>query len=127
MTRVCVVCEGPTEETFVRDVLAPHFAPQGLYLEGQGINTSPGHRGGALKYERVKLHLRNTLRQSSGPVVTTMFDLYALDKGFPGFEQAAQQADLASQAGHPVWHLACRHRCHRRLPARALHPTHPAA
>jgi len=25
MKRVCIVCEGQTEETFVRDVLAPAF------------------------------------------------------------------------------------------------------
>ena len=88
MIRVVVVCEGQTEETFVRDVLGPHFAPTGLYLMAQTIETSPGHRGGALNYDRVKLHLRNTLRQSSAPVVTTFFDLYRLDKRFPGFDRS---------------------------------------
>lgn len=32
MTRVKVFVEGQTEETFIRDVLIPHFAPQGIYL-----------------------------------------------------------------------------------------------
>lgn len=88
MKRICVVCEGQTEETFVRDVLAPHFSTLGLNMAAQTIETSLGHKGGALNYERVKRHLRNTLRQHSSPYVTTFFDLYRLDKRFPGFEVA---------------------------------------
>jgi hypothetical protein len=94
MTRVVVICEGQTEETFVRDVLEPHFSPSGLYLNGQTIETSPGHRGGALNYERVKSQLRNTLRQKSAPVVTTFFDLYRLDRRFPGFHSAMAKGSI---------------------------------
>ncbi len=94
MSRVVVVCEGETEEEFVRDVLAPGFYGLGLYLEPQMVETSPGHRGGALNYDRVKPHLRNTLRQNSAPVVTTLFDLYKLDKRFPGFERSRGISDL---------------------------------
>lgn len=97
MSRVVVVCEGETEEEFVRDVLAPGFYGVGLYLEPQMVETSPGHRGGALNYDRVKRHLRNTLRQKSAPVVTTLFDLYKLDKRFPGFEQSRAIPDLAQK------------------------------
>lgn len=97
MSRVVVVCEGETEEEFVRDVLAPGFYGVGLYLEPQMVETSPGHRGGALNYDRVKLHLRNTLRQKSAPVVTTLFDLYKLDKRFPGFEQSRALPDLGQR------------------------------
>jgi len=95
MRRVCVVCEGQTEETFVRDVLAPPLYELGLSLIPEMVETSPGHRGGALKYDRVKRHLRNTLRQKSAPVVTTLFDLYRLDSGFPGFSEAQSQPDLS--------------------------------
>lgn len=97
MSRVVVVCEGETEEEFVRDVLAPGFYGVGLYLEPQMVETSPGHRGGALNYDRVKLHLRNTLSQKSAPVVTTLFDLYKLDKRFPGFEQSRAVPDLGQK------------------------------
>ena len=72
MRRVCIVCEGQTEETFVRDVLAPAFYDLGLNLIPEMVETSPGHKGGALKYDRVKRHLRNTLRQNSAPVVTIL-------------------------------------------------------
>lgn len=97
MKRVCVVCEGQTEETFVRDVLAPSFYDQGLNLIPEMIETSPGHRGGALNYDRVKRHLRNTLRQNSSPVVTTLFYLYRLDNRFPGFTASQAQPDLSKR------------------------------
>lgn len=61
------------------------------------IETSPGHKGGALNYDRVKRHLRNTLRQKSAPTVTTFFDLYKLDKRFPGFDEASTQRPLATR------------------------------
>lgn len=92
MRLVRIVCEGQTEETFVRDVLAPAFYGFGLNLIPQMIETSAGHRGGALAYQRVRKHLRNTLRQTSQPFVTTMFDLYRLDKSFPGFAEAKSKS-----------------------------------
>lgn len=99
MIRVSVVCEGQTEETFVRDVLAPSFYDIGLNVLPEMIETSPGHKGGALNYSRVKRHLRNTLRQNSAPVVTTLFDLYKLDGAFPGFSEAQAQPDLRARLG----------------------------
>jgi hypothetical protein len=95
--RVCVVCEGQTEETFVREVLAPNFYGLGLNLIPELIETSMGHKGGDLSYDRVKRHLRNTLRQRSQPVVTTLFDLYRLDGGFPGYEESRARQDLAAR------------------------------
>lgn len=94
MKRVCVVCEGQTEETFVRDVLAPALIDLGVHLNPETIETSPGHKGGALRYDRVKRHLRNTLRQRNAPTVTTLFDLYRLDSGFPGHDSSKAQVDL---------------------------------
>ena len=54
MKRVCVVCEGQTEEEFVLQVLAPGFYDLGLNLIPEMIETSPGHKGGALSYDLVK-------------------------------------------------------------------------
>ena len=94
MRRVCIVCEGQTEESFVKQVLAPSFHGLGLNLLPEMIETPSGHKGGALRYERVKRHLRNTLRQRTAPVVTTFFDLYRLDAGFPAYELASEQRAL---------------------------------
>jgi hypothetical protein len=94
MTLVYVVCEGQTEETFVRDVLWQAVEGSELTLIGQTIETSVGHKGGALKYDRVKRHLRNQLRASANSYVTTLFDLYRLDPSFPGFERSKAQNGL---------------------------------
>ena len=94
MKIVYVVCEGQTEETFVRDVLWSAFERRGLNLIGQTIETSVGHKGGALRYERVRRHLRNVLRQRGEHYVTTLFDLYRLDATFPGLDEARQQNAL---------------------------------
>ena len=88
MIRLVVVGEGQTEESFVRDVLAPAFQSLGIYPEPRLISTSKGNKGGALSYPRVKKFLRDTLHEDLGIVVTTFFDLYALDTGFPGYEES---------------------------------------
>jgi hypothetical protein len=43
--------------------------------------------------------LRNTLRQKSAPVVTTFFDLYRLDKRFPGFDSAMAKGSMGAKVG----------------------------
>lgn len=87
MTLLHIVCEGQTEETFVRDVLIAELQSRFTVVYSM-VDTSPGHRGGGLSYPRVQRHLRNTLRQSNSPIVTTLFDLYRLDKDFPGHAEA---------------------------------------
>jgi hypothetical protein len=95
MRLVYVVCEGQTEETFVRDVLWEPFYGAGLHLIGQTIETSVGHKGGALNYERVRRFLRNQLRGRGDSVVTTFFDLYRLDSRFPGLAESRDANGLA--------------------------------
>ncbi len=91
MKRVCVVCEGQSEETVVRAVISPALQSSGINLSGQTVQTSPGHKGGGLSYARVKNAIKNTLNQRSAPVVTTFFDLYALSTDFPGYDAAQKK------------------------------------
>ncbi len=90
MKRVCVICEGQTEETFVEQVLAPSFYDLGLSLIGQTIQTSPGKKGGALNYARIKRDIERTLNQKSQPVVTTLIDLYKLGTDFPAVDGVSE-------------------------------------
>jgi len=98
VTEVIVVGEGQTEETFVRDVLAPALAGESVFLEPRLVPTSPARRGGALSYPRVLKYLRNTLRQRRDTYVTTFFDLYRLDDDFPGFSESATLHDPLARA-----------------------------
>lgn len=42
MIRVHIICEGQTEESFVSDVLVPHFSQKGIALYPSLIG-KPGH------------------------------------------------------------------------------------
>lgn len=83
MTRVYLLVEGQTEETFVRELLAPHYANQGLYLRPIIVRTSTGHKGGLVSYAKVKAQIEKLCKQDSHAFVSTMFDLYALPRDFP--------------------------------------------
>lgn len=87
MIEVVAVAEGRTEQTFIREVLAPSLTAFGLSLEARPIKTSEHGRGGGLTRERVVRFLRNTLRQRADTYVTTMFDLYGLVREFPGVKE----------------------------------------
>lgn len=63
MIRGYVVCEGQTEETFIRDVIAPILANQQIYLTARLIPTSKNNKGGALTYERVRRFIINSLKE----------------------------------------------------------------
>ena len=49
MNRVIVDVEGQTEQTFIREVLAPWLAAEGIFLTARLIG-KPGHKGGVGEY-----------------------------------------------------------------------------
>jgi hypothetical protein len=98
MTDVIVFGEGRTEEAFLRNVLGPPLADQGIYIRPRLIPTSPLGRGGALSAGRVLRHLRNTLRARADAYVATFFDLYALADDFPGVAAAKAVANPLERA-----------------------------
>ena len=98
MVEAIVVCEGQTEETFVREVLDRALAHRSVFLQPRLMTTSPGHRGGALSRERVVRYLRNTLRERQDIYVTTLFDLYGLPSDFPGKNSLDGKADPIERA-----------------------------
>ena len=100
MTTVIVVCEGRTEAAFVREILQPQLAHDGIYMEPRLISTSSQARGGALDIQRVRRYLRNTLRERRDTCVTTFFDLYGLPANFPGRSDAHSPGDPLERAKH---------------------------
>lgn len=93
MTRVYLLVEGQTEEAFVRELLEPHYARMGLYLTPIIVRTSPGHKGGVVRYEKIKPQLQRLCRQDAAAHVSTLFDLYALPQDFPGKTDATYPAN----------------------------------
>jgi hypothetical protein len=90
---VIVIGEGQTEETFVRDVLAPQLTERDISLQPRLIHTSAKGQGGSLSPARVLLSLRNTLRERHDTYVTTFFDLYHLSADFPGVITTSVETD----------------------------------
>lgn len=84
MKRLYLLVEGQTEETFVRELLAPHYAHLGLSIRPIIVRTSPGHKGGVPAYGKVKPQVTRLCRQDRAACVSTLFDLYALPNDFPG-------------------------------------------
>lgn len=84
MTRLYLLVEGQTEETFVRELLVPHYVRMGLYLTPILVETRPGYKGGLVSYAKVRPQIERLCKQHAGAFVTTMFDLYGLPNDFPG-------------------------------------------
>jgi len=93
MNRMYLLVEGQTEETFVRELLAPHYARSGLYITPIIVRTSPGHKGGVTGYGKVKPQLSRLCRQDRHASVSTLFDLYGLPGDFPGKSAAGFPAN----------------------------------
>ncbi len=91
---IYILAEGQTEERFIKDVLAPSFRPNNIYIKPILMPTSKGHAGGAVNFDRFTRNVRNTLKQYPNAVITTMFDLYALSPSFPSVTEAAQIHDV---------------------------------
>ncbi|AQG97523.1 hypothetical protein A9R05_00735 [Burkholderia sp. KK1] len=88
MVEVVVICEGQTEETFVKGVLGEALAASNIFLTPRLIPTSSGQRGGALNHDRVIRMVRATLMERANTYVTTFFDLYGLDTSFAGVAES---------------------------------------
>ena len=80
---VYIVVEGRTEQTFVRDLLAPQMADQGIFLYPKLIG-KPGHKGGNIRFDRALKDIGNLLKQREDIFISTMFDFFRIDSQWPG-------------------------------------------
>ena len=96
---VRIVCEGQSENAFVRNLLTEYVGE----LTSWSVNILPTtlttskdrkagcvFRGGLINYEKAKNEI--VVHMSSGDYVTTMFDFYALPDSFPDFKEAESYA-----------------------------------
>lgn len=93
MKRLYLLVEGQTEETFIRELLVPHYARHGLFITPIIVRTSPGYKGGVTSYGKIKPQITRLCRQDRAACVSTMFDLYALPNDFPGKGSAQYPAN----------------------------------
>ena len=96
MRRVYIICEGQTEENFIKEVLAPYFDPQIVAIQPLLVDK----KGGALSYDRVKDFILKFAKKDSTAYITTMFDYYALNTNFPGHNQLNASWDIYKKVAH---------------------------
>lgn len=87
MIRVHVICEGQTEEMFIKEILSGFFSSQGISLVPTLIG-KPGHKGGNIKFDRLFIDVRERLLNDKTSYCTTFFDFYGLPESFPGKREA---------------------------------------
>ncbi len=100
MREVVVFAEGPTEEQFVKRMIAPALRHMQVFVKAQTLRISLDASGGAVTFERLAFNARNTLRQKPEIVLTTFVDLYGLDTSFPGFQESKAMHNLDSRLAH---------------------------
>lgn len=96
-----ILCEGVTEELFVKRVLKEHLSAQEVIVKAQLLltNSKLNARGGILSYQQVKGDLQRWVKVNAGKkneehYYTTMIDLYALPDDFPEYKEAVKVMDV---------------------------------
>jgi len=80
VSRVRVLVEGQTEETFVNDILSPHLNQMGIYPHAFLFRK----RGGSFAYQRARKEILNSLKEDNARICTTMVDFYGMPTDWPG-------------------------------------------
>jgi len=105
LTRVLLLVEGQTEETFVNRVLAPHLVPFGVFVERASLlrtkepPAGSPYKGGVTTFDRIGRDTHRLLSDSDA-VVTTLLDLHGLPDDFPDLPAARAIADPLARAQH---------------------------
>lgn len=98
MNQVIILVEGPTEETFVKEVVRPYFQGHNVWVTPTIINTKivkdgKNFKGGAVTFGKSARDLQRILKDSS-VYVTTFFDFYRLGTDFPQQHQMPQNVPI---------------------------------
>lgn len=104
--RLAVSVEGPTEERFVKAVLAPHLLKHGLLSIPIIIQTARSangtkHRGGGISIRTVTDDLRRLLQGFQNGFVTSFYDFYGFADRKAGETAAQLEARIAAESGRP--------------------------
>jgi hypothetical protein len=89
MRGLYIIGEGPTEEQFVNEVLRKYFLENEIYdVRCILMRTSPGHKGGAVSFGRLKRNIEKLLNHEDDIIVTSLIDFFRMKSDFPKYQQA---------------------------------------
>lgn len=90
MKNVYIYCEGPTEESFINEVLYPYFLNIGIVVRPIICETkrtaTRKYKGGVSDYNKIKRELTMLCKSHPNEYITTMFDYYAMPENTPGID-----------------------------------------
>ncbi len=89
MIRVHVICEGQTEEMFVKELIYPQLLSHSIDIRPSLIG-KPGQKGGDVSFERLHVDIKKRIKEDRTSYCTTFFDFYGLPMDFPGKVEAAK-------------------------------------
>lgn len=96
MKRIIIICEGPTEVEFCKDVLYRHFFAKKIIIQTPLIKKSGG---GIVPWSTFKHQIENHLKQDPTAVVTTLIDYYGIHSKyqFPKWDEAHKETDKSNR------------------------------
>jgi hypothetical protein len=80
MIRVYIICEGITEELFVKKILQPYFELKNILVIPRGLK-------GGFNYDSLKFYLIKTLNEDKAAFVTTLIDFYGMNDKYPAYAE----------------------------------------
>lgn len=95
---VTVIVEGPTEQIFVKDILAPYLGAKNVFMTPI-ILSKPGQKGGDVRFVRAKNDIARHLKQRNDAYVSLLVDYYGIGHDWPGLDAVqpgASPCDIAS-------------------------------
>lgn len=84
---IVAIVEGPTEQIFMRDILAPYLWQKEIFITPI-IVSKPGQKGGDVKFSRVKNDIEKHLKQRIDTYLTLFVDYYGIKQDWPGVSNA---------------------------------------
>ena len=94
---VIVLAEGPTEQLFIKRLLAPYLAHQGVFLTPVILN-KPGEKGGDVKFARARNDIEKHLKQRKNTWITLLVDYYGIGSDWPGYAESKKQTQHTRKA-----------------------------
>ncbi|MFW6332321.1 MAG: DUF4276 family protein [Thermodesulfobacteriota bacterium] len=88
---VIVLVEGPTEQRFIKEILAPYLSLKLIFLKAI-ILKKPGVAGGDIKFSRARNDIGIHLKQRRDTWLTLLIDYYGLRNDWPGYDESKKQA-----------------------------------
>lgn len=92
-----VIAEGPTDQKFVNELLAPYMVKQGVCLTAIILH-KPGEKGGDVRFARARNDIERYLKQRPDTFLTLLVDYYGIKSDWPGYAESKQQSTHTRKA-----------------------------